>query len=229
MKFILMVSLFIVTAYGKSDIGLQFRGVETTHTTLKGKQVKMLVERYIPSECLNVPVNNEQLRSGMYASAQVPSSCKKTFVTTAGGVVFPMKIHPDVETYGEIEVLAFLKKMQRNPALLLIDSRGEEWFEYNTIPGAISMHYHYLTEPEAFPHEFEASLTKLGVTKSNNHYDFSHAKTIALFCNGAWCAQSPNMIKALLKLGYPAQKIKWYRGGMDDWLGLSMTSTHPSD
>ena len=33
------------------------------------------------------------------------------------------------------------------------------------------------------------------------------------------------MIKQLLKIGYPAEKIKWYRGGMQSWLGLGMTST----
>jgi hypothetical protein len=33
------------------------------------------------------------------------------------------------------------------------------------------------------------------------------------------------MIRVLLELGYPAEKIKWYRGGMQSWLGLSMTST----
>jgi len=38
-----------------------------------------------------------------------------------------------------------------------------------------------------------------------------------------WCGQSPTNIKDLLALGYPAHKIKWYRGGMQDWeiLGLN--------
>ena len=53
--------------------------------------------------------------------------------------------------------------------------------------------------------------------------DFSNAKTAVMFCNGMWCGQSPNNIKNLLKFGYPAHKIKWYRGGMQNWeiLGLS--------
>lgn len=29
----------------------------------------------------------------------------------------------------------------------------------------------------------------------------------------------------MLDLGYPPEKIKWYRGGLNDWLGLSMTTT----
>ena len=31
--------------------------------------------------------------------------------------------------------------------------------------------------------------------------------------------------EALLALGYPAKKMKWYRGGMQSWLNVGMTST----
>ena len=225
MRLLLLFTLLIFSAHGKNDIGLQFKGVETIHTTLKGRQQNLTVERKIPSECLNIPVNNELFRSGNYAAKSVPKACKSTFVTTAGGVVFPMKLHDEVETYGEIEVLSFLQEMQKDPNMLLIDTRGEEWYAHDTIPGAINIHYIYITQPVTFPNEFNTTLKKLGITKKNDVYDFSQAKAIVLFCNGAWCAQSPNMIKALIKLGYPAKKIKWYRGGMDDWTGLSMTST----
>jgi rhodanese-related sulfurtransferase len=54
-------------------------------------------------------------------------------------------------------------------------------------------------------------------------FDFSGAKTLVMFCNGMWCGQSPASIAALRKFGYPADRIKYYRGGMQDWeiLGLS--------
>jgi len=44
-----------------------------------------------------------------------------------------------------------------------------------------------------------------------------------LFCNGLWCGQSPAAIRALLQIGYPESKLKYYRGGMNSWhsLGLS--------
>jgi rhodanese-related sulfurtransferase len=44
-----------------------------------------------------------------------------------------------------------------------------------------------------------------------------------LFCNGAWCGQSPASIRALLTMGYPQSKIKYYRGGMNDWKLLGLT------
>ncbi|MDH5471784.1 MAG: rhodanese-like domain-containing protein, partial [Gammaproteobacteria bacterium] len=39
--------------------------------------------------------------------------------------------------------------------------------------------------------------------------------------------QSPNNIKNLLKLNYPAEKIKWYRGGMQNWENLGLTTVKP--
>ena len=61
--------------------------------------------------------------------------------------------------------------------------------------------------------------------KSNEELmDFSDCKTAVMFCNGMWCGQSPNNIQNLLKFGYPAHKIKWYRGGMQDWEILGLTT-----
>ncbi|MGB5337485.1 MAG: rhodanese-like domain-containing protein, partial [Gammaproteobacteria bacterium] len=55
-------------------------------------------------------------------------------------------------------------------------------------------------------------------------WDYSNAKTLVVFCNGMWCGQSPNNIRNLLKFGYPAHKIKWYRGGMQAWEMLGLTT-----
>ncbi|MCK5810456.1 MAG: rhodanese-like domain-containing protein, partial [Cocleimonas sp.] len=50
--------------------------------------------------------------------------------------------------------------------------------------------------------------------------DFSNAKTLVLFCNGTWCEQSAIQIKALIHLGYPKEKIIYYRDGIQGWVGL---------
>jgi rhodanese-related sulfurtransferase len=54
-------------------------------------------------------------------------------------------------------------------------------------------------------------------------WNFRDAKTLVMFCNGAWCGQSPANIGSLTRMGYPPSKIKWYRGGMQAWetLGLA--------
>ncbi len=58
--------------------------------------------------------------------------------------------------------------------------------------------------------------------------DFSQAKTLVLFCNGLWCGQSHANIRTLLRAGYPPEKLKWYRGGMQDWAVAGLTIVKPS-
>lgn len=208
-----------------NTISLQFTGVETNHINSKGEKKKIIIEREIAPECMDIHIENDVFWKGRYANGKVPKACKATFITSAGKVVFPMQIHKEIETFGEMEVMAFIKKMQHDSTMLFIDTRAEEWYEYRTIPGATNIHYVYITKPKVFEEEYKTSLVKLGIIGTKRPFDFSKAKTILLFCNGAWCGQSPEMAKALLVLGYPPEKIKWYRGGLDGWLGLSMTTT----
>jgi rhodanese-related sulfurtransferase len=221
----LFIILNSVSFSGEPDTSILSKGVETKHINHAGDKVRIIIKREIDPVCKKIHISNDMFWIEKYASKEVSKACKSTFITSAGKIIFPMKIHKDVETYGEMEVIAYIKKMQDDTSMLFIDTRDEEWYGYRTIPGAENMHYVYITMPNVFEEEYKASLLKLGIVQKGNSFDFSKAKTLLLFCNGAWCSQSPKMVKALLALGYPPEKIKWYRGGMDDWLGLSMTTT----
>ena len=48
-----------------------------------------------------------------------------------------------------------------------------------------------------------------------------------LFCNGIWCPQSTANLKTLVGYGYPVYKLKWYRGGMQDWVSVGLTTVKP--
>ena len=198
----------------------QYTGVE-----VKYEGEKITLEREIDPKCINITISSENIWEGSYANRDIPKECKATFVTSVGQIQ-PISIHPDVETYGEMEVMHFFKKMQNDKNLLLVDTRDEPWFVYRTIPGAVNIPHDYISKPKVYPEEFHAALKILGIEIIKGKYSFKHAKTVVLFCNGAWCSQSPKMIQNLMALGYPAKKLKWYRGGMHDWLTLSMTSTH---
>ena len=63
----------------------------------------------------------------------------------------------------------------------------------------------------------EIMTEKFGAEEQNGLFYYNNAKTLVMYCNGMWCGQSPNNIKSLLKYGYPADKIKWFRGGMQTW------------
>jgi rhodanese-related sulfurtransferase len=138
----------------------------------------------------------------------------------------PATLAPGVETIAEVEVIDYLKRMNGgDKSILVIDSRTPDWVKRGTIPGAVNIPWTSLNPAKgADPISIgEIMEDQLGAKQLEGLWDYSKAKTLVMFCNGMWCGQSPNNIKNLLKFGYPAHKIKWYRGGMQDWeiLGLS--------
>jgi len=139
--------------------------------------------------------------------------------------VQPSILAPGVETIGEVEVLDYLKKMaDGDKSILVVDSRTPDWVARGTIPGSVNIPWTKLKD-DADPFDVADTLTShFGATESGAGFDFSKAKTLVMFCNGTWCGQSPTNIKKLLKMGYPADKIKWYRGGMQDWEMLGLTT-----
>jgi len=141
----------------------------------------------------------------------------------------PAVLAPGVETIAEVEVLDYLKRMNDgDDSILVIDSRTPDWVKRGTIPGAINIPWTTLNISKSDPFTIVDTLEKhFNVTAQEDLYDFGNAKTLVMFCNGMWCGQSPNNIKSLLKIGYPSHKIKWYRGGMQDWSILGLTTVVP--
>lgn len=139
----------------------------------------------------------------------------------------PMRIAPGVETVAELEVLAALRRIhvEAKDDWLVIDSRTPDWVAHGTIPGSINIPW-ILLKPDAGADPFgiaDLFEQRFGAFNHEGLWDFSRAKTLVLFCNGPWCGQSPSNIRTLLRFGYPAEKIKWYRGGMQAWESLGLT------
>lgn len=143
----------------------------------------------------------------------------------------PIKLAPGVETLGEREIIDYLVRMSKgDSSIMVIDSRTPGWVKKGTIPGAVNIPWTALNPAKgADPISIgEIMEDQFGVTSLEGLWDYSKAKTLVLFCNGMWCGQSPNNIANLLKFGYPADKIKWYRGGMQNWSNLGLTSVKPA-
>lgn len=137
----------------------------------------------------------------------------------------PMHIAPGVETIGELELLEYLRRGSTDDSVLVIDSRTPDWVRKGTIPGSVNIPWTALSAAEGADPFAIADLMqeKFGVKTTEGLWDFTRARTLVLFCNGMWCGQSPANIRSLLKFGYPAHKLKWYRGGMQDWEILGLT------
>ena len=123
----------------------------------------------------------------------------------------PMTPAPGVTTIGELELI----EMLRDPDAVVVDSRTPDWFQGGTIPGAINIPYTYIID----------ELGQLGCEPDFEGWDCENARSVALFCNGVWCGQSPTAIRNMIEAGYPAERIHYYRGGMQVWRILGLTVT----
>ena len=121
----------------------------------------------------------------------------------------PFEVADGVATIGELELLDMLTDSQAR----VVDARTLEWHLQGTIPGSVHIPYT----------EIAARLDELGCVKTDDAWDCTGAVPVALYCNGLWCGQSPTAIRAMLRETYPADRIFYYRGGMQAWkiLGLS--------
>ena len=142
----------------------------------------------------------------------------------------PSTLAPGVETIAELEVLEYLKRMSEgDDSILVVDSRTPDWVAKGTIPGAINIPWTSLNpargaDPISIGEILEGQFNAVNL---EGLWNFQDARTLVMFCNGMWCGQSPNNIKNLLTFGYPAHKIKWYRGGMQDWEILGLSTAKP--
>ncbi|MDC0933477.1 rhodanese-like domain-containing protein [Arcobacteraceae bacterium] len=147
------------------------------------------------------------------------------YETTNRGKPQPISLAKGLETIGELEFIDLMKKAQQDENIAIIDSRKPGWFEKLRIPGALNVPFTNFDDKEEAISSME---DEMGVVqKDDGSLDFSNAKTLALYCNGYWCGQTPGMIKnakySLLNMGYPVSKIKYYRGGMQAWTSLGFT------
>ena len=138
----------------------------------------------------------------------------------------PIQAAPGVQTVGELEVLDYLRRIgEGDQTLLVVDARTPQWPARGMIPGAINVPWTQLVETES-PGLGDGGVLErvFGARREDNQWNFGEAKTLILYCNGMWCSQSTNSVTRLLEMGYPAEKLKWYRGGMQNWENLGLAT-----
>lgn len=125
----------------------------------------------------------------------------------------PLIPAPGVTPIGELELLEFLN----DPNVVVIDGRVRRDFEGGAIPGAINVPYT----------EAADRLGELGCEPDFDGFicDGENVKSAALYCNGPWCGQSPAAARRMIEAGFPAEKIYYYRPGMQGWRMLGLTVT----
>lgn len=162
--------------------------------------------------------------------------------------VNPYTLAEGVDTVAEMEVLAFMDSESSDEEGLLVDTRPRTAYQQGTIPGSINLPFSIL-ERSAENRELATVLQSLGVRErgevgffqrsleqlglfggdvKTEKWDFSEAKELVLWCDDASCEHSPRAIQALVELGYPVDRLKYYRGGFKIWQALGLTIEEPA-
>lgn len=118
-------------------------------------------------------------------------------VDSTWGVIQPMQLAPGVATVGELEVIENIEQGH-----LLVDCRLPEYLAGGTLPTAIAVSHAEIV-PGLAAHR-------------------SRGGPVVLFCNGPQCAATPQAIPALLEAGWEAARLRYYRGGLHDWVTLGL-------
>ncbi len=214
MKFRSLNLMLLVTSVVTAS-GLSLAGVEEKNS----KPV------FITRGVLSVEVMHNGKKVNIQRNQNRKNTIHKLYQRTGQGKIQPM--HPfkphAVETIGELELLNYLKQQISDDSILVIDSRTPAWVKTGTIPGSINIPFTQFKEVE---NTLDIMEEKFAVT-AEEALNFKAAKTLVMFCNGNWCPQSPTAIRKLLALGYPAAKLKYFRGGMQNWHSLGLTVIEP--
>ncbi|PWQ93017.1 rhodanese-like domain-containing protein [Leucothrix pacifica] len=205
----------------------------------------------ITPDLMSVTVNHNgkevEIKRNQDNDAVVIPAFAKTSRPCPPFCIQPMVVAPGVETIGEAEVIDYIAKMSAgDSSIFLGDSRTPDWVAKGTIPGAVNVSWTSLVPAKGATTEgiIDVMAKNFGVKlmgetdamdvdeaitdgDTSKVFDYSGAKTLVLFCNGMWCGQSPASIKTLLKYGYPAEKIKYFRGGMQTWEILGLSTAKP--
>ncbi|MEN8170948.1 MAG: rhodanese-like domain-containing protein [Pseudomonadota bacterium] len=151
-------------------------------------------------------------------SRKCPPFCVRPIVTAKG-----------VETVAELEVISYMKqRAMGDDSILIVDARKPSWYKKGTLPDSVNVPFDKINKKKGADEvSIGEALETFGATEGDKGWSFDNAKTLVVFCNGPWCGQSPLAIAGLIGEGYPAAKLKWYRGGMQDWEILGLTTVKP--
>jgi len=123
--------------------------------------------------------------------------------------ISPMNIK-NIKTVGELEVLKFISHLDDNKRRILVDARVVKEYKKGTIPASFNIPYSMLDKNSKYRDE----IIKL----------IKHIDKLLVFDNGIVDIQARKLIDNLLDTGYPQNKILYYRGGLQSWKNLGLTT-----
>ena len=152
-------------------------------------------------EGLSIIYQNKKIKINRFAGKD--KSCPPECIS-------PMNIK-NIKTIGELEVLKFISRLENSKRILLVDARIVKQYKKNTIPTSVNIPYNMLDKNSKHKDE---------VVKLLKNID-----KLLIFDKSILDTQAIKMIYNLINAGYPQKKILYYRGGLESWKNLGLTTT----
>jgi len=141
-----------------------------------------------------------------------------------GICIAPLTSAEGVDTIAEFELIRFLEDSVASGDGLLIDTRPLDGRDAGAISASISVPAELLEANNPFRKDI---LVAMGARELDGALNFADAMPLMIYDNGPLENDAARSVSLLVEAGYPANKIKYYRGGIQVWtaLGLSVEET----
>ena len=181
-----------------------------------------------------------RIERAIYDSHKVRRDINSSMLHQAGSCppfcIQPISLDVPVDTIAEAELVDFMLNQLRDGTGTLVDVRTRRNHESSTIPGSVNFSVQDILKG-AEDEKFKAMLSEFGVKPRGetgglagllesagfkdamltDDWDFTEAKELVFWANSAMDGIPAKSIGKFLEVGYPASKLKWYRGGLASW------------
>jgi len=182
----------------------------------------------LPYVDVDVDGKNIRIQRIQDQNHKLKNSYTKTSRPTPPFNIQPFEPISGISTVSELDVIYFIRDKVSDNEGLLIDARMPKWYQNGSIPGALNVPFSILAGEDDNPYITQI-YELFGVEKEDKKWDYSDAQTLLIFDNGPWCQQGVSAMKHLVSLGYPKEKILYYRGGLQFWQIVGLTTTKPQE
>lgn len=147
-------------------------------------------------------------------AARFAATFASTGETCGAACIAPMQVAEGVMTFDEVQVLAFLVDVVADNQGLMVDARGPADRARGFIPGSVSLPHSTLGAENGYRADI---LSALGARELDGALNFADVRTLLVYDTGPSSNDAGLLVQSLLAVGYPTDKIKYYRGGMQVW------------
>lgn len=134
--------------------------------------------------------------------------------------VQPIRMAPGVVSFGALEVIGFLANDLARREGLVLDVRLPDAYGRGHVPGAVNVPEPTLSGENPLQRDI---LLALGVREAEGALEFSRAPVLVIYGQDAMDGRAIEALRHVMSAGYPAEKLRYFRGGFQEWQLFGLT------